>query len=413
MVRVKPFAALRPPRELAQGVCAPPYDVVSSAEAAALAGPASLLHITRPEIDFTPFAGEHEQRSYDKAVQNFALWKQKGLLVQDGKPCYYLYAQTMGTHTQYGFVLCAHIGDYENGAIKRHELTRKDKEDDRMVHISLLNANLEPVFFAFERDEELAAVIEAVSAGEKEYSFTDENGFRHDFWVIGNDNVIARISEIFNTRVEAFYVADGHHRTAAAVRVGRQKREANPLHRGDEEYNWFMAVCFPKDQLRIMDYNRVVKDLGTYAPESFLHALEEDFTVEAKGPVPYRPGRPHNFSMYLQGCWYSLTLKEGRCCGNSCLERLDVSILSTLVLDRLLGIRDLRSDKRIDFVGGIRGLDELARRVDSGGMEVAFALYPVSMEQLMEIADGGQIMPPKTTWFEPKLRSGLAIHSLE
>lgn len=413
MVRVKPFAAIRPPREMAAEVSAPPYDVVNSAEAAALAGPRSLLHITRPEIDFTPLAGEHEQRSYDMAVHNFALWKRNGWLVQDSKPCYYLYAQTMGSHTQYGFVLCAHIEDYENGSIKRHELTRKDKEDDRMVHISLQNANLEPVFFAFAENAGLQSIIEQTSSQEKEYGFTDENGFGHDFWVIDDDSVIARISEIFNTRVDAFYVADGHHRTAAAVRVGREKREANPLHRGDEEYNWFMAVCFPKEQLRILDYNRVVKDLGPYDRDSFLKALEEDFTVEAKGSEPYRPCRPCNFSMYLQGCWYSLDLRPGHWNGSGCLDRLDVSVLSALVLDKLLGIKDLRTNNRIDFVGGIRGLEALRARVDSEEMKVAFALYPVSMEQLVEIADNSEIMPPKTTWFEPKLRSGLAIHSLE
>lgn len=413
MVRVKPFAAIRPPREIAAALSAPPYDVLSSAEAAAMAGPESLLHITRPEIDFSPVAGEHEQRSYDKAVQNFALWKERGWLRKDAKPCYYLYAQTMNGHTQYGFVLCAHIEDYGNGTIKRHELTRKDKEDDRMVHISILNANMEPVFFAFRGNESLQAIIGQTASQEKEYSFSDENGFRHDFWVIGDDSVIARISEIFNTQVEAFYVADGHHRTAAAVRVGRQKRESNPLHRGDEEYNWFMAVCFPKDQLRIMDYNRLVTDLGPYDRESFLQALEEDFTVEAKGPEPCRPCTGGTFSMYLEGCWYSLGLREGRWKRTGCLDCLDVSVLSSLVLDKLLGIKDLRTDRRIDFVGGIRGLEELQARVDSGEMKVAFALYPVSMDQLVGIADNGAIMPPKTTWFEPKLRSGLAIHSLE
>lgn len=413
MVRVKPFAAIRPPREIAAVLSAPPYDVLSSTEAAAMAGPESLLHITRPEIDFTPVAGEHEQRSYDKAVQNFALWKERGWLRKDGKPCYYLYAQTMKGHTQYGFVLCANIEDYENGAIKRHELTRKDKEDDRMVHISILNANVEPVFFAFRENEGLQTIIEQTASQEKEYSFADENGFRHDFWVIGDDSVIARISEIFNTQVEAFYVADGHHRTAAAVRVGRQRRESNPLHRGDEEYNWFMAVCFPKDQLRIMDYNRLVRDLGPYDRESFLQALEEDFTIGVKGPEPCRPCAGGNFSMYLEGCWYSLALREGRWERTGCLDCLDVSILSSLVLDKLLGIKDLRTDRRIDFVGGIRGLEELQSRVDSGEMKVAFALHPVSMQQLVEIADNGAIMPPKTTWFEPKLRSGLAIHSLE
>jgi len=419
MVRVKPFAAIRPPKNLVTEVAAPPYDVLNSEEALAMAGEKSLLHITKPEIDFTPIAGEHEQRTYDKAVENFKAWREKGWLVQDPKPMYYVYAQTMGKRTQYGIVLCAHTDDYAEGIIKKHELTRKDKEDDRMVHVRIQNANIEPVFFAFKDNAELAAIVAKAAAGKPEYKFTDENKFVHTFWVIDDDATIARITELFTTQVDAFYVADGHHRTAAAARVGAEKRAQNPNHTGNEEYNYFMAVCFPESELAIIDYNRVVKDLNGYTPEEFLKALEEDFEVSvATKPRCGRPAKPfaptalHNFSMYLGDKWYSLTAKPGRYDDNDPIGVLDVTILSNLVLDKLLGIKDLRTDKRIDFVGGIRGLGELARRVDSGEMKVAFALYPVSMQQLINIADTGNIMPPKTTWFEPKLRSGLAIHEL-
>ena len=419
MVRVKPFAAIRPPKNLVTEVAAPPYDVLNSEEALAMAGEKSLLHITKPEIDFTPIAGEHEQRTYDKAVENFKAWREKGWLVQDPKPMYYVYAQTMGKRTQYGIVLCAHTDDYAEGTIKKHELTRKDKEDDRMVHVRIQNANIEPVFFAFKDNAELAAIVAKAAAGKPEYKFTDENKFVHTFWVIDDDATIARITELFTTQVDAFYVADGHHRTAAAARVGAEKRAQNPNHTGNEEYNYFMAVCFPESELAIIDYNRVVKDLNGYTPEDFLKALEEDFEVSvATKPRCGRPAKPfaptalHNFSMYLGDKWYSLTAKPGRYDDNDPIGVLDVTILSNLVLDKLLGIKDLRTDKRIDFVGGIRGLGELARRVDSGEMKVAFALYPVSMQQLINIADTGNIMPPKTTWFEPKLRSGLVIHEL-
>ena len=420
MVRVKPFAAIRPPKDLVTEVAAPPYDVLNSEEACALAGEKSLLHITKPEIDFTPIAGEHEQRTYDKAVENFKAWRERGWLVQDPKPMYYVYAQTMGRRTQYGLVLCAHTDDYAEGVIKKHELTRKDKEDDRMVHVRIQNANIEPVFFAFKDNEELAAIVAKYAAGKPEYRFVDENKFTHTFWVIADDQVIARITEIFSTQVDAFYVADGHHRTAAAARVGAEKRAQNPSHTGEEEYNYFMAVCFPESELAIIDYNRVVKDLNGFTPEEFLKALEEDFEVSlatkprcGRPAKPYAPAALHNFSMYLGDKWYSLTAKSGRYDDADPIGVLDVTILSNLVLDKLLGIKDLRTDKRIDFVGGIRGLGELARRVDSGEMKVAFALYPVSMDQLIRIADTGNIMPPKTTWFEPKLRSGLAIHSLD
>ena len=413
MVRVKPFAAIRPPKNLVTEVAAPPYDVLNSEEALAMAGPKSLLHITKPEIDFTPIAGEHEQRTYDKAVENFKAWKERGWLVRENKEKYYVYAQTMGSRTQYGLVLCAHTDDYAQGIIKKHELTRKDKEDDRMVHVRIQNANIEPVFFAYKDNAELNSIVAAAAAGKPEYKFVDENNFTHTFWVIEDDAVISRITEIFSSDIDAFYVADGHHRTAAAARVGAEKKAQNPHHTGNEEYNWFMAVCFPQSHLAIIDYNRVVKDLNGLSTADFFKALEEDFVVECKCPEIYHPAGLHNFSMYIEGVWYSLTAKPGRYDDTDPIGVLDVTILSNLVLDRILGIKDLRTDKRIDFVGGIRGLGELSRRVDSGEMKVAFALYPVSMDQLIRIADTGNIMPPKTTWFEPKLRSGLAIHSLD
>ena len=414
MVRVKPFAALRPPKNIATEVAAPPYDVLNSLEAKKIAGPKSLLHITKPEIDFDPIADEHSQAVYDKAVENFRLWRERGWLVRDPSECYYVYAQTMGGRTQYGIVLCAHTDDYASGVIKKHELTRKDKEDDRMIHVRIQNANIEPVFFSYRDKPELNEIVAKAVSGPSEYKLTDENGFGHEFWVISNPATVARITEIFTSQVDAFYVADGHHRTAAAARVGAEKRAQNPAHTGDEEYNFFMAVCFPESQLKIIDYNRVVKDLNGLTAEQFIQALGEDFDVEpAEGSDPYKPQALHNFSMYLEGRWYSFTAKAGRYDDSDPIGVLDVTILSRLVLDKLLGIKDLRTDKRIDFVGGIRGLGELSRRVDNGEMKVAFALYPVSMKQLLDIADSGNIMPPKTTWFEPKLRSGLAIHTLD
>lgn len=414
MVRVKPFAAIRPPKDIVTEVAAPPYDVLNSVEAKKMAGEKSLLHITKPEIDFDPILPDHDDKVYDRAVKNFAQWQKNGWLVQDKKPCYYVYAQTMEGRTQYGLVLCAHTDDYAEGKIKKHELTRKDKEDDRMVHVKIQNANIEPVFFAYKDNSQLNEIVSRTVAAAPEYSFTDENGFGHSFWVIDDDATIEKITDIFTNKVNAFYVADGHHRTAAAARVGAEKRSGNAAHTGDEEYNYFMAVCFPETQLKIIDYNRVVKDLNGLAPEQFLSALEEDFTVTPyEGEGECHPSHLHNFSMYLGGKWYSMETKPGRYDDNDPIGVLDVTILSNLVLDKILGIKDLRTDKRIDFVGGIRGLGELSRRVDSGEMKVAFALYPVSMKQLTDIADSGNIMPPKTTWFEPKLRSGLAIHKLD
>ena len=412
MVRIKPFAAIRPPKEIVEEVAARPYDVLNSAEARAEASEKSLLHITRPEIDFEPITDEHSPEAYDKAVENFRLWQERGWLVQDSKPCYYVYAQTMDGKTQYGLVLCAHTDDYSEGRIKKHELTRKDKEDDRMVHVKIQNANIEPVFFSYPDNAVIDSIVKDVTARTPEYDFTAEDGFGHRFWVIDDDATIARITGTFQD-IPAFYVADGHHRTAAAARVGAEKRIGNPSHTGDEEYNFFLAVAFPESQLTIIDYNRVVKDLNGLTPSEFLQALSEDFTVACKGTKAFRPGHLHEFSMYLAGKWYALEAKPGRYDDSDPIGVLDVTVLSGLVLDKILGIKDLRTDRRIDFVGGIRGLGELSKRVDSGEMAVAFALYPVSMKQLVDIADSGKIMPPKTTWFEPKLRSGLAIHKLD
>ena len=411
MVRVKPFAAVRPPKQYVEEVAARPYDVLNSVEAKAEAGEKSLLHITKPEIDFDPIIDEHSQPAYDKAVENFKVWQQNGWLVQDSKPCYYVYAQTMDGRTQYGLVMCAHTDDYATGKIKKHELTRKDKEDDRMIHVRIQNANIEPVFFAYPDNAEVNEIVSRYIAGDPEYDFVAEDGFGHHFWVIDSDEDIARITEIF-AGIPAFYVADGHHRTAAAARVGAELSGQNPDHTGEEEYNYFMTVAFPDSQLKIIDYNRVVTDLNGLTPAQLLEALSNDFDVREEGSGIYKPGRLHEFSMYLEGRWYSLVAKEGRYDDNDPIGVLDVTILSNLVLDKILGITDLRTSKRIDFVGGIRGLGELSRRVDSGEMAVAFALYPVSMKQLIDIADSGNIMPPKTTWFEPKLRSGLAIHKL-
>ncbi len=413
MVRVKPFAAIRPPKDIITEVAAPPYDVLNSEEAKAMAGEKSLLHITKPEIDFCPMLDEHDERVYEQAVKNFKEWQTKGWLKRDSKECYYVYAQSMESRTQYGLVLCAHTDDYASGKIKKHELTRKDKEKDRMIHVRIQNANIEPVFFAYKDNSELNDIVAKASAGKPEYDFVDENKFRHRFWPITEQETIERITWIFTNEVDAFYVADGHHRTAAAALVGAEKRTKNPHHTGNEEYNFFMTVCFPASQLKIFDYNRVVKDLNGLSPEEFKQALKTDFVLEDRGTEIFRPSKLHEFGMYLGGRWYSLQAKPGRYDDDDPIGVLDVTILSNHVLDKLLGIKDLRTDNRIDFVGGIRGLGELERRVDSGEMQVAFALYPVSMEQLMNIADSGNIMPPKTTRFEPKLRSGLAIHSLD
>ena len=413
MVRIKPFKGIRPPKEYAAEVASRPYDVLNSEEASKEATEKSLLHIIKPEIDFSPIADEHCAEVYDKAVENFKKWREKGWLVQDDTEKYYVYAQTMDGRTQYGLVAACHFDDYLTGKIKKHELTRPDKEEDRMIHVRNQNANIEPVFFSYPADTEMDMIVRGVVENNAaEYDFTAADGFRHQFWVIDDPAVQRRITEIFE-QIPALYVADGHHRTAAAARVGQEKMKTNPAHTGDEEYCFFLAVIFPDSQLKIIDYNRLVKDLNGLTPEQLLAALEKSFAVEDTGTEIYHPTELHNFAMYLGGRWYSLTAKAGTYDDNDPIGVLDVTILSNLVLDELLGIKDLRTDKRIDFVGGIRGLGELQRRVDSGEMQVAFALYPVSMKQLIDIADTGNIMPPKTTWFEPKLRSGLVIHSLE
>ena len=412
MVKVKPFAALRPPKAIAKEVASRPYDVLNSKEAQMEAGEKSLLHIIKPEIDFNPIIDEHSQAAYDKAVENFRKWQQNGWLVQDPKEMYYVYAQTMEGRTQYGIVLCANVEDYLTGKIKKHELTRKDKEEDRMIHVRIQDANVEPVFFAYPDNSRINEITESVVASKApEYDYIAEDGFGHHFWLIEDDSLISELTSLFDG-IPAFYVADGHHRTAAAALVGAEKKSQNPAHTGDEEYNYFMAVVFPESQLKIIDYNRVVKDLNGMSVQDLLKKLEEDFTIEERGENIYKPEYLHNFSMYLEGRWYSLTAKPGTYNDSDPIGVLDVTVLSNLILDKQLGIKDLRTDKRIDFVGGIRGLGELKKRVDSGEMAVAFALYPVSMKQLIDIADTGNIMPPKTTWFEPKLRSGLAIHKL-
>ena len=415
MATIKPFKGLRPPQDLVEQVASRPYDVLNSEEARqeAAGNEKSLYHIIKPEIDFPEGTDEHDPRVYQKAAENFQRFQDNGWLVQDGRESYYIYAQTMNGKTQYGLVVGAYVPDYLNGTIKKHELTRRDKEEDRMKHVRVNNANLEPVFFAYPDDAELDALVARYTSCPPVYDFiAPGDGFGHSFWVIDDAADIAAITARF-ARMPALYIADGHHRSAAAALVGAEKAKQNPQHRGDEEYNYFMAVCFPASQLTIIDYNRVVKDLNGLTPEAFLEALRPHFTVEAKGTEIYRPDRLHNFSLYLEGQWYSLTAHPDTYDDNDPIGVLDVTISSRLILDEILGIKDLRSDKRIDFVGGIRGLGELKKRVDSGEMQVALALYPVSMKQLMDIADSGNIMPPKTTWFEPKLRSGLVVHKLD
>ena len=414
MAVIKPFKGIRPPKALVEQVASRPYDVLNSAEARAEAGDneKSLYHIIKPEINFPEGTDEHDPCVYESAAEHFQMFQDKGWLVQDEKENYYVYAQTMNGKTQYGLVVGAYVPDYMNGVIKKHELTRRDKEEDRMKHVRVNNANIEPVFFAYPDNAELDAIVAKYTAKEPEYDFiAPGDGFGHTLWIIDQQEDIDAITKAF-AAMPALYIADGHHRSAAAALVGAEKAQQNPNHKGDEEYNYFMAVCFPANQLTIIDYNRVVKDLNGLTPAEFLSAVEKNFIVEEKGADIYKPNALHNFSLYLDGKWYSLTAKEGTYDDNDPIGVLDVTISSNLILDEILGIKDLRSDTRIDFVGGIRGLGELKKRVDSGEMKVALALYPVSMKQLMDIADTGNIMPPKTTWFEPKLRSGLIIHKL-
>lgn len=415
MAIVKPFKGIRPPKELVEKVQSRPYDVLNSDEARAEAdgNEMSLYHIIKPEIDFPVGTEETDPRVYAKAAENFAKFQQNGWLVKDAKEQYYIYAQTMNGKTQYGLVVGAYVDDYLKGNIKKHELTRADKEEDRMKHVRVNNANIEPVFFAYPDDAALDAIVARYTASAPEYDYVASgDGFRHRLWIIDNDEDIKSITERF-AAIPSLYIADGHHRSAAAALVGAEKAKQNPKHNGSEEYNYFMAVCFPASQLTIIDYNRVIRDLNGLTDAEFLKALEENFIVEEKGSDIFKPSALHTFSLYLGGKWYMLTAKPGTYDDSDPIGVLDVTISSNLILDKILGIKDLRRDKRIDFVGGIRGLGELKRRVDSGEMKTALALYPVSMRQLMDIADSGNIMPPKTTWFEPKLRSGLIIHSLD
>lgn len=414
MATIKPFKGIRPPKELVESIESRPYDVLSSKEAREEAGDneMSLYHIIKPEIDFEEDIDEYDPRVYQKAADNFKKFMDKGWLVQDDKENYYLYAQTMNGKTQYGLVVGAAVADYMSGLIKKHELTRCDKEEDRMKHVRVCNANMEPVFFAYPDNARLDEIIKRIAQNEPEYDFIAPiDGFRHRFWIISNEDDIRAISEEF-AKIPALYIADGHHRSAAAALVGAELARKDENHTGNEEYNYFMAVCFQASQLTILDYNRVVKDLNGLTPEQFINALSKNFIIEKKGSETYKPLCIHNFSLYLDGCWYSLTAKEGTYNDSDPIGVLDVDISTRLILNEILNIQDLRSDKRIDFVGGLRGLEELKKRVDSGEMKAALALYPVSMKQIMDIADSGAIMPPKATWFEPKLRSGLVIHKL-
>ena len=414
MAVIKPFRGVRPPKKLVSQVASRPYDVLNSEEARAEAAgnEKSLYRIIKPEIDFPVGKDEHDDDVYEKAVENFHMFQREGWLVQDEEELYYIYAQTMNEKTQYGLVVCAHVDDYMSGKIKKHELTRKDKEEDRMKHVRVNNANIEPVFYSYPENDEINKIVDKVIEREAEYDFVSEDGVGHHFWLVSEKKDIDKITEVFAT-FPGMYIADGHHRSAAAALVGAEKAQQNPNHTGNEEYNYFMAVCFPDNQLTIIDYNRVVKDLNGLTPAELLQKLEKNFEIEPTGTDIMRPKALHNFSVYVDGKGYNLTAKQGTYNDNDPIEQLDLTITSNLILDEILGIKDLRTDTRIDFVGGIRGLGELKKRVDSGEMAFALALYPVSMKQLMAIADTGNIMPPKTTWFEPKLRSGLVIHKLD
>lgn len=414
MATVKPFRGIRPPKDLVQNVASRPYDVLSSDEARVEANgnPMSLYHIIKPEIDFPQGTPEDDPAVYRKALENFTLFKKNRWLIQDSSERYYIYAQTMNGHTQYGFVVAASVQDYLSGKIKKHELTRREKEEDRMRHIRVTNANIEPVFLAFPHNPTLENIIKQTATSQPEYDFVADDGIRHTLWCITLEDTITTITQTF-AQIPYLYIADGHHRTAAAAHVGEEKANADPNRTGNEEYNFLLAVCFPQSHLHVMDYNRVVKDLNGLTPDEFLHELRKNFSVDEIGENEYKPQKLHEFALYLRGKWFRLTARPGTYDDSDPIGVLDVSISSNLILRDILGITDLRTDKRIDFVGGIRGLSELKRRVDSGEMEMALALYPVTMQQIIDIADTGNIMPPKATWFEPKLRSGLIIHSLE
>ncbi len=414
MAVIKPFKGLRPKPDLAEKVAAPPYDVLSSDEARELAkdNPISFLHINKPEIDLPPETDLYDDAVYAKGRENLERFINEGVFIQDEKPCFYVYRQIMGSHSQIGLVAGASVEEYEKGLIKKHELTRAEKEEDRVKHVNTLNAQTGPVFLTYKARPEIDALIEKITQRTPVYDFTAEDGIRHTFWVVDDEKEIAQLQDQF-AQLEALYVADGHHRSAAATRVKQMRQKQNPNHTGDEEYNYFLTVIFPHNQMYIMDYNRVVKDLNGLSKEQFLEKVKEKFEVEKIGSEAEKPKEKHTFVMYLDGTWYQLKAKPGTFDENDPVEQLDVSILMNNLLVPILGIGDPRKDKRIDFVGGIRGLKELKRRVDSGEMAVAFALYPTSIEDLMSIADAGKIMPPKSTWFEPKLRSGLIIHLLD
>jgi len=411
----KPFKGFRPKKEYVDKIASRPYDVLNSAEARAEVegNPYSFLHVVKPEIDLPDGVNLYSDEVYNKAKSNLEKLIQDGMFVQDGKANFYVYGQTMFGKTQYGIVGCSGVEDYQNNIIKKHELTRPDKEEDRMNHVRVANANAEPVFFTYRDNAKVDDIVNKTIKSDAEYDFKTEDSVGHHFWVISDATDVETIESVFNKEVEYQYVADGHHRTAAAALVGAERKKNNANHTGNEEYNFFLSVLFPASQLTIIDYNRVVKDLKGLSNEQFIEKLSASFDVVKKGPEEYKPNALHNFSMYLGGIWYSLTAKDGTYKANDPIGVLDVTILTNEVLDPLLDIKDLRRSKRIEFVGGIRGLGELKKRVDSGEMKAAFALYPVTMEQLMDIADNDLIMPPKVTWFEPKLRSGLVFHSLD
>ena len=412
MATIRPFSALRPAAQYAKKTIALPYDVMNRKEAASMAegNEYSFLHITRAEIDLPDSTDPYSPDVYKKAKENLAARLSDGTLLRENKPMFYLYRQTMDGRTQTGLVACVSIDEYKNNIIKKHELTRVEKELDRINHFDVCNANTEPVFLTYHSNAEISALMDRIKNNEAPvYDLVTPDGIGHTLWLIAEEDLIRQLVDDFE-KIPALYIADGHHRSASAAKVGLKRREENPNYDGTEEFNFFMAVIFPDSELKIFDYNRVVRDLNGYTPNEFLLKLEELFTIEKMGAAPYRPEAKHIFAMYLSGSWYKLRAKEQLLSENP-VQGLDVSILQDHVLSPLLGIEDPRTDHRIDFVGGIRGLTELERRV-SLDMEVAFAIYPVSVEDLMRISDQDMIMPPKSTWFEPKLGSGLFIHEL-
>jgi len=409
----RPFKAYRPKPEFAAKVAAKPYDVLSSEEAREEAkdNPLSFLHVGKPEIDLDPSIDLYDPKVYEKGRENLMKFINEGILVQDPEPYFYLWAQTMGNRTQIGIVGCASVDDYWNDKIKKHEKTRKDKEEDRCNHVRVTNAHTGPIFLTYRDNAEINKIVDEIVNTTPEYDFVSEDNVRQRVWVIRDKKKIGEIQEILG-KVDYFYVADGHHRSAAAAIVGRERQQANPNHKGDEEYNFFLSVLFPASHLMIMDYNRVVKDLNDLTKDEFLSKLSKVVNVE-KVSGQYKPKKKGEIGMYFDGEWYRLEIKPDFFVVDDPVERLDISILQNYILHPILGIDDPRTSKRIDFVGGIRGLGELERRVNSGEWVVAFAMYPTSIEELMQIADSGKIMPPKSTWFEPKLKDGLFVHFLD